>query len=112
MMTQYRVETYNEGVGMIDFIIFGVTDNAVMILGCFSGYSIEKFLPKRFQVGLGMIFGGGIGNAISDLLGGLSAMNIELAVGTFIGCIIGLIFIPLFLFVGKLRRIAVNKINN
>ena len=66
---------------MIDYIIFGITDNAVMILGCFSGYSIEKYLPKRFQIGLGAIFGGGSGNAISDFLGGLSAMNIELAVG-------------------------------
>jgi len=81
---------------MIDFIIFGITDNAVMIFGAFTGYEVEKYLPKRFQLGALMpIVGAGLGNTVSDFAGGVMAGNIELAVGTGIGCLIGLITIPL-----------------
>ena len=81
---------------MIDFIIFGITDNAVMIFGAFTGYEVEKYLPKRFQLGALMpIVGAGLGNTVSDFAGGVMAGNMELAVGTGIGCLIGLITIPL-----------------
>lgn len=81
---------------MIDFIIFGITDNAVMIFGAFTGYEVEKYLPKRFQLGALMpIVGAGLGNTASDFAGGVMAGNTELAIGTAIGCIIGLVTIPL-----------------
>ena len=81
---------------MIDFIIFGITDNSVMIFGAFTGYEVEKYLPKRFQLGALMpIVGPGLGNPLSDFAGGLMAGNMALAIGTGIGCLIGLVVIPL-----------------
>tara|TARA_R110000765_G_C18534364_1_gene560047 strand:- start:34 stop:312 length:279 start_codon:yes stop_codon:yes gene_type:complete len=81
---------------MIDFIIFGIVDNAIMILGAMTGLSIEKYLPKAFQKGIGTVIGAGIGNAVSDFIGGATTASWELAFGTAFGCIIGLVFIPLF----------------
>lgn len=81
---------------MIDYITFGIVDNAVMIAGAFTGYEVEKMLPPRFRLGALMpIVGAGIGNACSDFLGGVAALNWELAIGTGLGCIIGLALIPL-----------------
>ena len=82
-------------------LVFGIIDNSIMIVGAFWGLSIEKILPKKIQVGLGAIIGAGIGNAVSDFFGGLGEGNLELACGTFIGCIIALILIPI---INKLRR--------
>ena len=82
---------------MIDFIIFGFVDNGVMIFSAFSGIAVEKFLPKRFRLGVLMpIVGAGLGNTFSDMLGGLASLNYELAIGSAIGCLIGLALIPLF----------------
>jgi hypothetical protein len=83
---------------MTDFIIFGIVDNAIMILGAMTGLSVEKYLPPAFQKGIGTVVGAGIGNAISDFLGGASTASWDLAFGTAFGCIIGLAFIPLFQF--------------
>tara|TARA_R100001163_G_scaffold12029_1_gene11158 strand:+ start:177 stop:455 length:279 start_codon:yes stop_codon:yes gene_type:complete len=81
---------------LIDFIIFGITDNAVMIFGAFTGYEVEKYLPKRFQLGhLMPIVGAGLGNTVSDFMGGVMATNMPLAFGSAIGCLIGLILIPI-----------------
>ena len=88
---------------MFEYIVFGIVDNAVMILGAMTGYEVEKFLPKQFQKGLGVVFGAGIGNAVSDFMGGAGTGSWDLAFGTALGCIIGLIFIPLFVMSGKLR---------
>ena len=89
---------------MLDFIIFGVTDNAVMIVGAFTGYEVEKYLPKRFQLGTLMpIVGAGIGNTVSDFTGGVMAGNMELAIGTGLGCIIGLATVPLMSYIIKRR---------
>ena len=80
----------------IDYVIFGIVDNVVMLLGAFFGLGLEKYLPKRFQVGLGAIIGAGIGNAFSDFMGGVASLNWLLAFGTGLGCLIALISIPIF----------------
>ena len=77
---------------MFEYIVFGIIDNAVMILGAMTGYEVEKYLPKQLQKGLGAVFGAGIGSW-------------DLAFGTAIGCLIGLIFIPMFVYIGKLRKL-------
>ncbi len=80
----------------IEYIIFGIIDNVVMIIGAFTGLSFERYLPKRFQKGLGIVIGAGIGNAFSDFLGGAVSLNWGLAFGTALGCLLALIIIPVF----------------
>ena len=68
---------------MIEYIIFGVIDNAVMLSGALFGVSIEKKFPEKLQSGfLGATIGAGLGNAFSDFLGGLGAANLSLAFGS------------------------------
>ena len=69
---------------MIEFIVFGIIDNLVMIIGAITGCEVEKYLPARFQKGLGAVVGAGIGNATSDWLGGVGAGNFLMANGTFL----------------------------
>ena len=82
---------------IVNFIIFGIVDNAVMIAGAILGLSWERFMPKYFQKGMGGVLGAGIGNAISDFMGGAITASWGLAFGTAIGCLIGLLWIPIFL---------------
>tara|TARA_B100000214_G_C23476012_1_gene404891 strand:- start:99 stop:368 length:270 start_codon:yes stop_codon:yes gene_type:complete len=89
---------------MIDFIIFGIVDNAVVILGAMTGLSIERYLPRPFQKGIGAVVGAGLGNAVSDWMGGASTASWDLAFGTMFGCLIGLIFIPIFYVMKKLWK--------
>jgi uncharacterized membrane protein YqgA involved in biofilm formation len=91
---------------LIDFIIFGIVDNAVMIFGAFTGLEVEKYLPERFRLGhLMAIVGAGLGNTFSDFLGGVVALNPSLAIGSAIGCLIGLILIPIFNIYYKKARV-------
>lgn len=53
-----------------DAVLFGIVDNGVMLVGAFFGLGLEKYLPERFQVGLGAIIGAGLGNTVSDFMGG------------------------------------------
>ena len=86
----------------IEYIIFGIIDNAVMLSGALFGVSLEKKLPKKLQSGfLGCTLGAGIGNAFSDFLGGLGATNIELALGSGAGCLLALIIIPIYLIIKR-----------
>lgn len=85
---------------LIDGIIFGIIDNGVLIIGALFGLSVEKYLPKYFHNGIGTVFGAGIGNAVSDWLGGV-AISMSFAFGALIGCILPLIFIPVFVEIKK-----------
>jgi hypothetical protein len=89
---------------MIDYIIYGIVDNGVMILGAMTGLELERLLPAKFKKGLGAVIGAGLGNAASDFMGGASTASWDLAIGTTAGCIIGLVFIPVLYYVGKLRQ--------
>ena len=97
---------------MLDYIIYGVVDNGIMILGAMTGYELERFLPEKYQKGLGAVIGAGLGNTCSDFLGGMSTLNIELATGTAAGCLIGLLFIPTILLTKRIYRMIKIKINN
>ena len=80
----------------LDYVIFGIVDNLVMLIGAFFGLGLEKYLPKSFQVGLGAVIGAGLGNAVSDFMGGAVSLNFTLALGTGLGCLIAMIAIPFF----------------
>jgi len=97
---------------MLDYIIYGIVDNGVMILGAMTGYELEKYLPKRFQKGLGAVVGAGLGNTTSDFLGGMSTLNLELATGTAAGCIIGLLFIPVIIYLKRFYSFLKVRMNN
>ena len=82
---------------MIEYIVFGIIDNAVMFTSALFGISIEKRFPKKLQTGfLGATVGAGLGNTFSDFLGGIGETNMDLAFGSAIGCIIALIIIPVY----------------
>ena len=87
-------------------LTFGIIDNAIMIIGAFYGLSVERLLPKRCQKGLGAIIGAGFGNAVSDFCGGLGEGNLELAFGTFLGCLLALVLIPI---ISKLKAVTVKR---
>ena len=81
---------------MLDGIGFGFIDTAVLIAGAVTGYEVERFLPKKLQVGVGAIAGAGIGNTVSDLLGALlDPALVSMTGGIVLGCIIPLAAIPL-----------------
>ena len=77
-----------------DAVLFGFVYNGIMLAGSFFGLVLEKYLPKRFQVGLGAIIGAGFGNTVSDFMGGAVSLNWALAFGTALGCLIAMVMIP------------------
>ena len=80
----------------MDGFIFGAVDNAVLIIGAVTGYEIERFLPKRLQVGLGAIVGAALGNTVSDLLGAIVDPALTpMASGIVLGCLAPMLFLPL-----------------
>ena len=79
----------------IDYVLFGIVDNSIMLVGAFFGLGLEKYLPKKLQVGLGAIIGAGLGNTFSDFMGGAVSLNWSLAFGTAFGCLLALVAIPL-----------------
>lgn len=95
---------------MFSFIRFGLTDNGVLLICALVGISMEGSITRWLNRLLTLspwtvecrdkrvfgVFAGMIGNGISDFTGGLVAMNMELAVGSFVGCMmVVLVAIPL-----------------
>ena len=90
---------------MLYFVVFGFIDNAVMLAGALAGISVEKKLPKKLQTGfLGATIGAGLGNTFSDFLGGLGATNLDLAVGSALGCLLALFLIPCYVKLQKVNQ--------
>ena len=87
---------------MINEIGFGLIDNGILIGGAIIGFSIEDLisdglsyilrksnyiLKMRFKGASSTLLGAGIGNAISDWLGGW-CISSDMAFGTFFGCML------------------------
>ena len=80
----------------MDGLLFGFIDNAVLLVGAYTGFEVEKVLPKRFQVGVGAIAGAGIGNTVSDATGALiDPALFHMVGGITLGCLIPLLAIPM-----------------
>ena len=99
---------------MTGYIGFGVVDNGVLIVSAIFGFSFEDIINNALDKiphykiqtrvrGLSSaLLGGGIGNAISDFLGGF-CVSWQMAVGTFLGCLLVLLaFLP-FIFTIRAR---------
>ena len=99
-------------VNMIKEILFGLVDNGVLIFGALIGFSLDdkintllewalKQTPYRLVTRIkgvsATILGAGIGNAISDFLGGW-CISINMAFGTFFGCLLVVVVILPFIF--------------
>ena len=54
-----------------DGLIFGFIDNSILLLGAYTGVSIEKYMNKKGSGVLGGVLGATIGNSISDALGAI-----------------------------------------
>ena len=57
-----------------------------------------------FQQGVGTVVGAGLGNSLSDFLGGATTASWDLAFGTAFGCLLGLAFIPIFKYINNKIR--------
>ena len=77
-------------------LIFGLTDNGVLLLCMYTGISIDRFIEGRTGGLLGAVLGATIGNTISDTIGAMMDPTMRSAVmGITLGCLIPLLFIPL-----------------
>ena len=91
---------------------YGNMDNLIVIIGAGLGANFDRFfIPSFLRNGLdkhtkvcGACGGAGLFNAISDFAGGVYANDLKLAIGTALGCLQVMVFIPVFLLLGKLRR--------
>jgi len=94
---------------MLGYIGFGVVDNGVLIVSAIIGFSFEdiinnalskipRYCIKTRVKGLSSaLLGAGIGNAVSDFLGGF-CVSPSMALGTFVGCFIVLLAFTPFIF--------------
>ena len=85
---------------MTGALLFGLIDNGVLLVGALFGLEVERFLPARLQRGLGAVVGAGLGNAVSDFLGGLP-IGLQFAAGTAAGCLVALLALPLLVAIAR-----------
>ena len=77
-------------------LIFGFIDNSILLLGAYTGVSIEKYLNKKASGVLGGVLGATMGNSISDAVGAILDPSMRgMLFGIVIGTIIPIFFIPL-----------------
>ena len=86
----------------MDGLLFGFVDNAVLLVGAWTGFEVEKILPKRFQKGLGNVVGACLGNTVSDAAGALTdPARFHMVGGITLGCLITMLAIPVL---AKIRK--------
>ena len=99
---------------MIGEIGFGMIDNGVLVFGAIAGFSFEDLINdkiSKFNIqtrikGLSSsLLGAGIGNAISDFLGGF-CVSPEMAIGSFTGCMLIVLIASPFIFQIKKEIVA------
>ena len=86
----------------MDGLLFGFVDNAVLLVGAWTGFEVEKILPKRFQKGLGIVVGSCLGNTVSDAAGArIDPAMFHMAGGSTLVCLIPMLAIPVL---AKIRK--------
>ena len=94
---QHLIEniSYFQNKFLLKGFIFGVVHVGIMLLGFYTGWSINRFLKLISNGFIAGIVGVIIAHAISDLIAGLIDPSIRHAVfGIFIGGLVALLFIP------------------
>jgi hypothetical protein len=78
----------------MDGLIFGFTDNIVVLIGSYIGFDIDKKLGGKGRVG--GILGATLSNTISDGIGTLLDPTMEgFFLGIVLGCLIPIALIPI-----------------
>ena len=77
-------------------LIFGLTDNGVLLLCMYMGISIDQWIEGKTGGLLGAVLGATIGNTISDTMGAIMDPTMRTAMyGITLGCLIPILFIPI-----------------
>ena len=77
----------------MDGLLFGFIDNAVLILGAYTGLEIDRFFDGRGA--LGAVIGAGVGNTVSDGIGALVDPTMAgMFTGIVLGCLLPMLAIP------------------
>jgi len=85
----------------MDGLVFGIMDNAILLAGAYTGFSIDEKLGGNGR--LGGIIGAGLGNTVSDGLGALIDPTMSgFFLGIVLGCLIPMTLIPV---IEKFKRI-------
>ena len=80
----------------MDGLIFGLTDNGVLLICMYLGIGIDRWIEGKTQGLLGAVLGATIGNTISDTIGASIDPTMRGAIlGISIGCLIPILFIPI-----------------
>ena len=78
----------------MDGLIFGFTDNIVVLIGAYLGFDLDKKLGGAGRIG--GILGATLSNTISDGVGTILDPSMEgYLLGIVIGCLIPICFIPI-----------------
>ena len=77
----------------MDGLVFGIMDNAILLAGAYTGFSIDEKLGGNGR--LGGIIGAGLGNTVSDGIGALIDPTMSgFFLGIVLGCLIPMLAIP------------------
>ena len=77
----------------MDGLVFGFVDNAVLILGAYTGLEIDRFFNGRGA--LGAVIGASVGNTVSDGIGAIVDPTMAgMFAGVVLGCLIPMLAIP------------------
>ena len=88
-------DLFRETNGNLRGLIFGFVHVSIMLLGYYSGFSINRFLKLVSNGYVAGIFGAAISHIIADLIASYIDPHIrEMILGIVVGGIIPLIFIP------------------
>ena len=95
---QHLIEniSYFQNKFLLKGFTFGVVHIAIMLLGFYTGWSINRFLKLISNSFIAGIFGVIIAHSFSDLIAAMIDHNIrDSALGIFLGGLVALPFIPL-----------------
>ena len=88
-------DLFRETNGNLRGLIFGFVHVSIMLLGYYSGFSINRFLKLVSNGYVAGIFGAALSHIIADLIASYIDPHIrEMILGIVVGGIIPLIFIP------------------
>lgn len=74
-------------------LTFGLVDNAVLIIGAYTGLQVDKCFKGNGA--LGAVVGAGFGNTVSDALGAVLDPTMSgMTIGIILGCLVPMLAIP------------------